>query len=128
MYRTRCVRGRVLVSGQVVSRGASCSFPRGQRSTFLMTETRQTHTMSVTRGPMNSPKVVISLALTLIFSAFFTACSGISSNNSATTPPPGSPMIETVLLPQGAVGVRYVAALSAIGGKTPYTWSVVDGS
>ena len=82
---------------------------------------------------MNSPKVVVSLGLILIFSAFFTACSSISSNNTATTPPPGTPIIETALLPQGAVGVVYGvngqgAVLSAIGGKTPYTWSIVDGS
>lgn len=82
---------------------------------------------------MNSPKLVVSLGLILIFSVFFTACSSISSNNSATTPPPGSPTIETALLPQGAVGVLYGvngqgAVLSAIGGKTPYTWSIVTGS
>ena len=40
--RTRWVGGQVTVFGQVISRGASCSFLRGQRSAFLIMETCQT--------------------------------------------------------------------------------------
>src|SRR5208337_4811693 len=51
----------------------------------------------------------------------------------ATSASQGNPMIQTVLLPQGAVGVPYGvfgagAVLSATGGTGTYTWSIVSGS
>lgn len=36
--------------------------------------------------------------------------------------------IATTFLPQGTVGVAYSASLSAIGGSTPYSWSLFNGS
>jgi len=80
---------------------------------------------------MNSPKVAVPLGLILIFSVLFTACGGGGGKSKA--PPPGNPIIQTVLLPQGAVGVPYGvfgagAVLSATGGTGTYTWSIVSGS
>ena len=37
-------------------------------------------------------------------------------------------MITTEVLPDGAVNVAYSVQLEAVGGTTPYQWSVVDGS
>ena len=39
-----------------------------------------------------------------------------------------APTITTASLPDGEVGVAYSQILSAIGGSTPYTWSVISGS
>src|SRR5271165_4442072 len=76
---------------------------------------------------MNSPKVVVSLGLALIFSVILTACGGGSS-----TPPPAPspPTIETQTLPRGVVNSQtpYGAILSAIGGTGAYTWSISSGS
>ncbi len=38
------------------------------------------------------------------------------------------PTISTATLPDGYAGAYYSQALSATGGKTPYTWSLVSGS
>src|SRR5271166_364985 len=86
---------------------------------------------------MNSPKVVVSLGLALIFSVILTACGGSGSNGSGSggnggggTPPPSPPTIHTQTLPGGVVGQNppYGAILSAIGGTGAYTWSISSGS
>ena len=79
---------------------------------------------------MNSPKVVVSLAVILTLSIVLTACGGSSTPK---PPPPSAPTIQTVLLPQGAVNVQYLVGsqgvtLSATGGTSPYTWSIASGS
>jgi len=40
------------------------------------------------------------------------------------TKTPGAMEITTPSLPNGEIGVAYNATLTAIGGKTPYTWSI----
>src|SRR5271166_530280 len=74
---------------------------------------------------MNSPKVVVSLGLALIFSVILTACGGGSSTPPA---PAGPPTLETQTLPGGVVNQNYSAILSAIGGTGAYTWSISSGS
>jgi uncharacterized membrane protein len=37
-------------------------------------------------------------------------------------------VVTTTSLPAGSVGVAYSATLAAVGGITPYTWSVISGS
>ncbi len=44
------------------------------------------------------------------------------------TKTPGTIEIITPDLPNGEVGIAYTGTLTAIGGKTPYTWSVSSGS
>jgi Putative Ig domain len=80
--------------------------------------------------PMNSPRVVVSLALILILSLLWTACGG---SKSTPPPPPGAPTIVTAVLPQGAVNAPYLidgnsVTLSATGGTGTYTWGIVSGS
>jgi len=44
-------------------------------------------------------------------------------------PPAVAPLsITTTSLPAGTVKVAYSASLAAIGGKTPYSWSIISGS
>jgi hypothetical protein len=44
------------------------------------------------------------------------------------TEAPGALGIITASLPNGLVGTAYTATLAAMGGQTPYTWSVTSGS
>jgi hypothetical protein len=76
---------------------------------------------------MNSPKVVVSLGLALIFSVILTACGG---GGSKPVTPAGPPTLETQTLPGGVVNQNpaYSAVLSAIGGTGAYTWSISSGS
>ncbi|MDQ6705700.1 MAG: S8 family serine peptidase [Acidobacteriota bacterium] len=46
----------------------------------------------------------------------------------AVAPPPGAPSIATSALPNGIQNTAYNARVSATGGKTPYTWSIVLGA
>lgn len=41
---------------------------------------------------------------------------------------PGGLSITTTELPNGTVGVEYLVALAATGGRQPYTWAVADGN
>jgi len=41
---------------------------------------------------------------------------------------PSSPVISTSSLPNGDIGVSYSQTLSASGGETPYSWTVISGS
>ena len=53
----------------------------------------------------------------------------ISAGGTITIVVPGAPVsIPSGSLPDATVGVPYSASLSAIGGKTPYSWSVLSGS
>jgi hypothetical protein len=54
-----------------------------------------------------------------------TASLSITITGGAGVPPLS---ITTTSLPDGEVGVSYSAALSATGGKTPYTWSISSGT
>jgi hypothetical protein len=42
--------------------------------------------------------------------------------------PPSTLVLETSSLPEGVVGLAYSQTLSAIGGTSPYTWSVTKGT
>ena len=46
----------------------------------------------------------------------------------AATSPPSAPVIETSALVSGQVGEAYADTLSATGGLSPYTWSVLSGA
>ncbi len=96
-----------------------------------MMETFRSTQLAFHKGtPMNSPKVVVALGLILICGIVLTACGG---GGSKPTPPAGPPTIETATLPLGAVNAPYLVngnpvVLSAIGGTSPYTWSIASGS
>jgi hypothetical protein len=69
-------------------------------------------------------------SVTSAFTATITATSVTDPTKSATlqlkvNPPPA---ITTTSLPAATAGAAYNAALSASGGTTPYTWSVVSGT
>jgi len=58
-----------------------------------------------------------------------TDANGVSTTGTLTLTINAAPLvITTTTLPVGQVGVPYSATLSATGGVTPYTWSVVSGS
>lgn len=70
-----------------------------------------------TRGIAN-----LSWILTLCLAITMTGCGGGSSNH--TTPL----SVTTSTLPQGVVNGTYNASLSAMGGVTPYAWSLTSGT
>ncbi len=52
----------------------------------------------------------------------------ISTGGTVTILVPGAPVsIPSGNLPDGTVNVQYTASLSAVGGKSPYTWSILSG-
>ena len=61
---------------------------------------------------------VVSLVLGLLLAA----CGGSGGSN-VTSPP----TILTSSLPQASIGIAYSATLMASGGRSPYTWSLVQG-
>lgn len=65
---------------------------------------------------------VVSLVLGLLLAAC--GGSGGSSNENVISPP----TILSSTLPQASVSAAYSATLTASGGKTPYTWSLAQGS
>ncbi|NVN92404.1 MAG: putative Ig domain-containing protein [Desulfuromonadales bacterium] len=54
--------------------------------------------------------------------------SALSQNALLTVTPPISLSIATTTLPSGTLGTVYNQTLTAIGGHTPYTWSIASGS
>jgi thermitase len=60
-----------------------------------------------------------------------TATNAAGSNTARSAPTaivPGAPSITTSAVPNGAQNVGYSVTLTATGGTTPYTWSIVTGS
>ncbi len=70
-------------------------------------------------------KAFAGLGGALIFALVLAACGGGGSSASSQT---SSPAIATSSLPDGGVNVAYSATLSATGGTTPYSWSIVSGA
>ena len=65
---------------------------------------------------------VVSLVLGLLLAA----CGGSGGSSSGNVISP--PTILSSTLPQASVSAAYSATLTASGGKTPYTWSLAQGS
>src|SRR5208283_6058998 len=114
---------------EAISRGASYfPFPAARESTISDDRNCRSTQPAFEGDPMNSPKVVVSLGLAIIFSVILAACGG----SKYTPPPPGPPIIQTDSLPHGAVNASYGinglgAILSAAGGTGAYTWSISTG-
>jgi hypothetical protein len=63
----------------------------------------------------------------LIFLFALTACSGVSTANSATNSNPISAVTISAILPSASVASPYNATLAASGGTAPYNYSIASG-
>src|SRR5450755_903560 len=67
---------------------------------------------------------VFGVALGIVVAAFIVGCNGgeVVKTSTATL------AITTTSLSEGTVGSPYSAALAAVGGTSPYSWSILSGS